>query len=618
MDNVVAAAGEWLVGLPGRWKVLIAVVFDAAVVPLALWLAFWLRLGDPVAPTGKWGVLFIAAPLIALPVFAYVGLYRVVVRHLGQQVLWMVAKGVAMAVLAWALVTLLLRVSELPRSVIFIYGLLVFVMVSVGRLVARRILKRTAGTRIAIYGAGSAGAQLATALQYSAAMSPLAFLDDAPELQGSHVAGLRVYRPEDFEAVRARYGVKEVLIAIPVSSRTERSRLVNKFEPYSVRVRVMPLMSELAQGKVSPADFQQVGVEDLLGRDPVPPQRALLEADVKGRSVLVTGAGGSIGSELCCQIAKLAPRRLVIMEQSESALYEIEQRLRGAAAAPSPVLGPVLGSVLDRGLVETVLRDHAVETLYHAAAYKHVPLVEDNVIEGVRNNTLGTRVIAAAALQAAVATFVLISTDKAVRPRSVMGASKRLAEMVLQGLSREGGGHTRFSIVRFGNVLDSSGSVVPLFRRQIKMRAPLTVTHPDATRYFMTVGEAVELVIQAGAMAQGGEIFVLDMGEPVKIGELARKMIHLSGLQEKDAARPYGDVEIRYTGLRPGEKLNEELLTDSNVLKTGHPKILQLQNAPPRWSELEPLLEKLSAAVAARRAGEVRRLLKETVSAPAG
>ena len=597
----------WLLGLPGRWKALIAAVSDALAVPFALWLAFWLRLGEPLAVAETWWPLFVVAPLVTLPIFAYLGLYRVVVVHLGQQVLWMVAKGVALSVLVWGLAVLLLRIPDLPRSVIFIYGMLVFLLAGASRLAARQILKRRVGTRIAIYGAGAAGAQLASALQHSAEVSPVVFLDDAPELQGSHVAGLRVHGPDDFEVVRRRYGVREVLIAIPLRSREERNRLIGKFEPYPVRVRVVPLVSELAQGKVSFADLHQVSVEDLLGRDPVPPRRQLLEADIKGRNVLVTGAGGSIGSELCCQVARLQPRCLVMLEQSEGALYDIDRRLHVAGAQCRTE--KVLGSVLDRRLVETVLRDYSVETLYHAAAYKHVPLVEDNVIEGVRNNTLGTRVVAEAALRTGVATFVLVSTDKAVRPSSVMGASKRLAEMVLQGLLSSGLGNTRFSIVRFGNVLDSSGSVVPLFRQQIERREQLTVTAPDATRYFMTVNEAVELVIQAGAMAKGGEIFVLDMGKPVRIGELARRMIHLSGLQEKDATHPDGDIEIRYTGLRPGEKMNEELLTDSEVLKTDHPKILLLRGTSLQWTALEPLLDRIEASVANRGTEELRALL---------
>ena len=610
--NAAAAAVEWLLELPGGWKAFLAVVFDLVVVPLSLWLAFWIRLGEPVAVAGKWWPLFVAAPVLALPFFAYLGLYRVVVRHVGLQVLWMVAKGVIVAVLAWVSVALLLRFPDLPRSVVFIYGLLVFILVGVGRLAASWLLRRTAGERIVIYGAGSSGVQLATALQHSAEVSPVAFLDDAPSLQGSHVAGLRVHPLEGFEKIRDRYGVKEVLIAIPARSHEERSRLVNKLEPYSVRVRLMPLVSELAQGKVDFSDFRQVDAEDLLGRDPVPPQRASLEADVKGRNVLVTGAGGSIGSELCRQVLDLGPRRLVVLEQSESALYEIERRLREHGGGDS--LTAVLGSVLDRNLIEAVLREGSIETLYHAAAYKHVPIVEGNVVEGVRNNALGTRVVAETAVKAGVATFVLISTDKAVRPTSVMGASKRLAEMILQGLASSGAGKTRFSVVRFGNVLDSSGSVVPLFRWQIAERKALTVTDPAATRYFMTVNEAVELVIQAGAMAKGGEIFVLDMGEPVNIGELARKMIHLSGLSVKSEDYPMGDVEIHYTGLRPGEKLNEELLTGSNVLETGHPKILWLQNAPPQWSALEALLDKIEQAADARRSGEVEALVREAAA----
>ena len=607
---MIVALSHWLLGLSAGRKMLIAIVFDTLAVSFSLWLAFWLRLGEPVAMSGKWLPLFAAAPLLAVPVFFYQRLYRVVVRHLGYQVLWMVAKGVVVAVLAWGLIALLLKIPDLPRSVIFIYALLVFMSVGVGRLAAHRILRRKAGTAIAIYGAGSAGAQLATALQYAMDVSPVAFLDDAPKLQGSHVAGLRVYHPKDFAVVRQRYNIQEILIAIKFQSHAERSRVVRKFDAYSVRVRVMPLVSELAQGKVSLSDFQQVTVEDLLGRDPVPPQRALLEADIKDCNVLVTGAGGSIGSELCCQITRLSPGRLVMLEQSESALYEIEQRLRDAGVE----IVPLLGSVLDPDLVEFVLRKYRIKTLYHAAAYKHVPIVEENAIEGVRNNVLGTRSVAELALQGGVATFVLISTDKAVRPSSVMGASKRLSEMILQALSLSGEGVTRFSIVRFGNVLGSSGSVVPLFRRQLKKRERLTVTDPEATRYFMTVNEAVGLVIQAGAMAKGGEIFVLDMGEPVKIGELARKMIHLSGLSEKDAANPHGDIEIHYTGLRRGEKLNEELLTDSNVLTTDHPKILWLQNTPRPWRRLEPVLDELSAAIARREDKQVRTLLERAVA----
>ena len=608
VDSVVAAATAWLTGLPGRGKVSIAASFDAIVVPLSLWLAFWLRLGEPVGLTGKWGVLFVISPLVALPLFAYIGLYRVVVRHLGYQVLWVVAKGVSLAVLAWGVTALLLRVTDLPRSVVFIYGLLAFMFVGVSRLVVHRFMKRVSGTRIAIYGAGNAGAQLATALQYSPDVSPVAFIDDASSLHGRYVAGLRVYPPEHFPAVMRRHGVQEVLVAIPFLSKSERSRLIRKLEPYAVRVRVLPPMSELAQGRFSLESFQQIDVEDLLGRDPVPPRSDLLRANVAGKNVLVTGAGGSIGSELCCQIARLSPRKLVILEQSESALYRIEHTLREGNEA-SFTLAPMLGSVIDRPLVDKVLSEHSIDTLYHAAAYKHVPIVEDNVVEGVRNNMQGTRMVAEAALAAGVATVVLISTDKAVNPSSVMGASKRLAEMIFQGLSRFQPHCTRFSAVRFGNVLDSSGSVVPLFRRQIKEGRHLTVTDPEATRYFMTVGEAVELVIQAGAMAAGGELFVLDMGEPVRIGELASNMIRLSGLQVKDAEHPEGDIEIRYTGLRPGEKLKEELLTDSRVLETEHAKIMQLQNQPPEWPELVALLDEIDRAILDRRADEVRRLV---------
>ncbi|KXK71585.1 membrane protein, partial [Pseudomonas monteilii] len=483
--------------------------------------------------------------------------------------------------------------------------------------------------KVAIYGAGAAGNQLVAALRMDRAMRPVAFIDDDASISDRVIAGLQVYRPEQLEQMINVTGAQEILLAIPSSTRTRRREILNFLEGFPLHVRSVPGIMDLASGRVKVDDIQEVDIADLLGRDIVPAQADLLQRCISERTVLVTGAGGSIGSELCRQILGQAPKYLLLFDHSEFNLYsilsELEQRVTRESLAVSLV--PILGSVRNQPQMLDIMKTWRVDTVYHAAAYKHVPMVEHNIAEGLMNNVIGTLHTAQAALQAGVANFVLISTDKAVRPTNVMGSTKRLAEMTLQALSREVApvlfgdssnvsqvNKTRFTMVRFGNVLGSSGSVIPLFHKQIKAGGPLTVTHPKITRYFMTIPEAAQLVIQAGSMGKGGDVFVLDMGEPVKIVELAEKMIHLSGFSVRSERNPMGDIAIQFTGLRPGEKLYEELLIGDNVIATRHPMIMSANEDFIVWDTLKELLRQLMAAVAADDFVRVRQLLRETVS----
>ena len=610
----MTAFAEKVLQLSSMHKRLIVGTYDFFAMGFSLWLAFSLRFGEAVSPAGPWGFFIVLGALVSPPLLFYSGLYRVVIQYLGHQALWLVIKGVSFAVFAWAVCILFMRVEGFPRSVIFIYWFIAFVTVAGGRLTARYLFRRSAGIPVAIYGAGDEGVQLATALQHGAAYHPVLFLDDRKELYGSQVMNLQVHSPEEFGDLQVRHGLEEILITVQFETREERNRVVNNFKYYPVRVKVLPLVSHLAQGRVSFSDFERISAEDLLGRDAVPPDERLMKSSIERKSVMVTGAGGSIGSELCRQIVNFRPSHLVLYEQSESALYKIEQMLRQASSGQDAKVNivPVLGSVLQRELLEKNLQAWKVRTIYHAAAYKHVPLVEINPVQGVLNNTFGTKAAAEAAMACKAETFVFISTDKAVHPRSMMGASKRLAEMILQALG-ERHSSTCFSIVRFGNVLDSSGSVVPLFRRQIEAGGPITLTHQNMMRYFMTVQEAVELVIQAGSMAQGGEVFVLDMGKPVRIDDLARTMVYLSGLRVKDEDNPDGDIEIRHTGIRPGEKLAEELVTGGDTQTTGHVKILRLQEDYLALEEIQKLLEELETAVQAGDTDQVFKLVNNAL-----
>lgn len=588
--------------LPRRHKQAISVVADFVLLLFAFWSALALRFESwhPELAPYRWQML--AAPLLAIPIFIRLGLYRAVIRFMEDRVVFVVAGGVTMSVLLLAAGVALTHTPGLSRGVLGIYWLLAIVYVGATRFLVRSYFLRAergqdSRVRIAIYGAGRAGTQLAYALRAGREYLPIVFFDDNPALQNSEVAGLRVFPPSDLASVLSTKSVDEVLLAIPSSSRARRTEIIDRLEGFHCKVKLIPGMADVVSGNVTVDAVREVEIEDLLGRESVVPDAALLGRCIAGKVVLVSGAGGSIGSELCRQVIRLQPSRLVLMELSEFALYSIEQELAGLCAHGKlrVELVPVLGSVIHQHRNEMVMKSFGVQTVYHAAAYKHVPLVEHNPIEGIRNNAVGTRRMAEAALAAGVETFVLISTDKAVRPTNVMGASKRLSELILQALARQGGA-TRFCMVRFGNVLGSSGSVVPLFRKQIAAGGPITLTHADITRYFMTIPEAAQLVIQAGSMGQGGEVYVLDMGKPVKILDLARRMVHLSGLEVHDDMHPDGDIAIEIVGLRPGEKLYEELLIGENVEGTSHPLIMRAYEHEVPWMVLVERLASLDDA----------------------
>ena len=637
-----------LVGLPRRQKRFLQVVVDVVLVWGALWLAFVVRLGfdDLNNPFVVHRWLFLSAPVIAIPLFVHFGMYRAVMRYFGNDALIAIIKAVSLSALLLALVVYLYSNHQtvVPRSIVFNYWWLSMVIIGGLRLAMRQYFQgdwftaaqhvpftsRNDGlTKVAIYGAGAAGNQLVAALRLGRVMRPVAFVDDDSGISDRIISGLQVYKPKRIQQMINETGAEELLLAIPSSTRARRREILGYLEGYPLHVRSVPGFMDLASGRVKVDDIQEVDIADLLGRDSVPAQPELLERCIKNRVVLVSGAGGSIGSELCRQILSLEPTSLLLFDHSEYNLYcilsELEQRVQSEAL--SVKLLPILGSVRHQDKLLDVMNTWSVDTVYHAAAYKHVPMVEHNIAEGILNNVIGTLNTAQAALQAGVENFVLISTDKAVRPTNVMGSTKRLAELVLQALSRELAptlfgdasnisrvNKTRFTMVRFGNVLGSSGSVIPLFHKQIQAGGPLTVTHPKITRYFMTIPEAAQLVIQAGSMGQGGDVFVLDMGEPVKIVELAEKMIHLSGLSIRSEKNPHGDILINFSGLRPGEKLYEELLIGDNVAATRHPMIMQASEEFLAWEVLKGKVQGLLSAVEEGDCVLIRQLLKDTVS----
>ena len=568
-----------------RWaKRFVVLVLDTALCVLTVWLAYYLRLGEFVALSGN--ALFAAMTSVglALPVFIVSGLYRAIFRYSGWPALLTVAKAIAVYGLVYASVFTAIGVKDVPRTLGMIQPILLLLFVGASRALARiglgdqyqSILKTASRPKVLIYGAGRTGRQLAAAMNNSPEMQVAGFLDDDDRLQGHVLNGLPIYNPADLATLVTTLKIGDVLIAMPSLSRKRRNEILSEIRGAHVLVRTLPSVTDLAQGKVSISDLRELDTDDLLGREPVMPNNFLLDMNVSSKVVMVTGAGGSIGSELCRQILAVGPSKLLLIEQSEFALYgihlELEQKLSGRPV----VLVPLLASVQDDERMREIMSTWHPDTVYHAAAYKHVPLVEHNPAQGIKNNVLGTLRTAQVAVEAGVSDFVLISTDKAVRPTNVMGASKRLAEMVLQAIASTNPG-TKFSMVRFGNVLGSSGSVVPKFRQQIRDGGPITLTHPDITRYFMTIPEASQLVIQAGAMAKGGDVFVLDMGQSVKIMDLARRMIELSGLKVKDEQNSDGDIAIEITGLRPGEKLYEELLIGDNPSPTSHPQIMKAQ-----------------------------------------
>ncbi|WBY02087.1 nucleoside-diphosphate sugar epimerase/dehydratase [Ramlibacter tataouinensis] len=609
---------QGLLGLPRPAKQTVAAATDAFLCIVAVWLGYGIRVDQWTGPEGVqwWAVLWTIG--LALPVFYASGVYRAVARFATGRTL---LRACVRFALAYMFVFVVIGIPEVvPRSL----GVLVPVLVCLGAWGVRKTTQlwllgasapRAANApRVLVYGAGSAGHQLTQALERSREMRVCAFVDDDPSLHGTTIGGLRVSPPRDLEQVMRKHGITDVLLAMPSTSAARRTEIVRDIHALRLplHVRTLPDLADIAQGRVQIDHVRELDLHDLLGRPPVAPIQELLTAKITGKVVLVTGAGGSIGSELCRQIARLQPKALVLVDVSEFALYSIHQELERLDECRDFTLVPNLGSVRDESQMRKILDAWRPDTIYHAAAYKHVPLVEHNPAEGIRNNTFGTLTMARLARECGVSDFVLISTDKAVRPTNVMGASKRLAEMVLQAFAQQGGA-TCFSMVRFGNVLGSSGSVVPLFRRQIRAGGPITLTHPEITRYFMTIPEAAQLVIQASAMATGGDVFLLDMGEPVRIADLARRMVELSGMTVRDASEPHGDIAIEVIGLRPGEKLFEELLIGDNPLATGHPRVMKGHEECLDWQELAEVLSAVDRSLDESRLDTVRNLLAGAV-----
>lgn len=610
-----------VLALPRAAKRFVALSVDLGLCVLTVWLAFYLRLGEFVAlfGTALWAVAVSVA--IALPIFVVSGLYRAIFRYSGWPALLAVARAVGIYGLLYASVFTAIGVAGVPRTVGIIQPMLLLLFVGASRALARvwlgdqylSILKHASRPKVLIYGAGTTGRQLAAAMANSHEMQVAGFLDDDDRLHGHLLNSQPIYNPGDLVSLSSSLNISDVLLAMPSLSRKRRNEILSRIRSAHVAVRTLPSVTDLAQGKVGVSDLRELDIDDLLGREPVVPNHILLAKNILGKVVLVTGAGGSIGSELCRQILAVAPAKLLLIEQSEFALYAIHQELEEKFVGHQAVLVPLLASVQDDDRMREILSTWHPDTVYHAAAYKHVPLVEHNPAAGIKNNVLGTLRTARAAIDNGVTSFVLISTDKAVRPTNIMGASKRLAEMALQALA-ENASSTKFSMVRFGNVLGSSGSVVPKFRQQIRDGGPITLTHPEITRYFMTIPEASQLVIQAGAMAQGGDVFVLDMGESVKIIDLASRMIELSGLTVKDAENPEGDIEIQITGLRPGEKLYEELLIGDNPKPTMHPRIMKAHEEFIPWAVFEGKLQELEMALNVNDVGLIRRMMQELVT----
>ena len=617
---------NWFLSLSRVTKRLLMICIDILLIIVVLLSSFSVRLGEWFWPQGDLVYLIFFAPLVAIPIFIKFGLYRAIVRYIGFKALWVIVQAISLFALIWGVIVLLSGIQGVPRSVIIINWMIGILLVGGSRIIGRWWFSNqnlhnsntNKQINVLVYGAGSAGVQLATALSYSQELRPVAFIDDDTALLNHQIMGLKVYPSNNLEKLIISMKIEEVLLAIPSASRERRNEIVSSLESHPVMVRTVPGVSELAQGNLKIDDLHAVRINDLLGRDLAPPNRDYLRLNTTNKVVMVTGAGGSIGSELCRQIIQLQPKRIVLFEQNEFSLYSINQELREFVDNSSSItITPILGSITDGDKVERVCKNFSVQTIYHAAAYKHVPMIELNIFSGIENNIFGTLSCAKAAIATNVEVFVLISTDKAVRPTNIMGATKRFSELILQAFAKNFENKhikTIFSMVRFGNVLDSSGSVIPLFKRQIKNGGPVTVTDPKIIRYFMTIPEAAQLVIQAGAMSKrGGDVFVLDMGKPVKILDLAKKMIRLSGLDIKDKDHPNGDIEIIFTGLRSGEKLYEELLIGDNVLTTEHQLILRSEEEMISWNDLEIILTKLQTSIQQRNYSNVRVLLMEAV-----
>lgn len=606
-----------LLALPRPSKRFLAALLDSLLCVLTVWLAYYLRLGVFVSLGGTAGLVAALSIVLALPAFQLAGLYGISLRRAGQEIIPLVALACGGYGLVFTLIISGFAFANVPRTVGIIQPLLLFIVASGSRVVVGRLLtfsfrnraRDAKSGKVLIYGAGSSGRQLAAAIAGGREFEIVGFLDDDRSLANTTIDGVRVFSPAVLEKLVADAGVTDVMLALPSATRSRRNQILASLHHLSLRVRTLPGLMDLAHGRVKASDLQDLTIEDLLFREPVSIEQTAVQGKIRGRTVLITGAGGSIGSELCRQIVAASPGRLLLLETSEFALYSIHRNL--TETTDLEVI-PLLGSVLDEKRLNALFQAWKPDIVFHAAAYKHVPLVEHNSLEGIRNNALGTLVLAEAANRAGVSDFVLISTDKAVRPTNIMGATKRLAELILQGLASTET-TTRFSMVRFGNVLGSSGSVVPLFRDQINRGGPITITHQNVTRYFMTIPEAAQLVIQASAMAKGGEVFVLDMGEPVRIYDLARNMIEMCGLTVKTAENPDGDIEISVIGMRPGEKLYEELLIGENPKTTAHPRIMTAREHMLPWGSLRIDLDRLATFIAQGDANAARDLLSELV-----
>jgi FlaA1/EpsC-like NDP-sugar epimerase len=614
--------------LPRAVKQLIVMMVDLGLCVFATWLAFYLRIGEFVVISSSpplWAVL--ASSALVIPIFVVFGLYRAIFRYSGLPALTSIAAASLVYGFFYMVLVTLIGIDGVPRTIGLIQPILLLLLATASRVLVhfwfatayQARIEKADLANVLVYGAGQAGRELAAAVTASHAMRVVGFLDDNPALQGAIINGIKVYQPDLLGELVATKRVQIVLLALPLVSRVRRNEILNEISKVKVQVRTLPSLIDLVQGKVSLSNIRDLDADDLLGRDAVPPDPALLCKKITGKTVLITGAGGSIGSELCRQVIKLNPNILILLDHSEYALYTIQQELDKLDRYDDVKVLSVLGSVVDRNRLQHVMSTWKPATIFHAAAYKHVPMVEENITEGIKNNVFGTLNVAKLALTNGVSDLILISTDKAVRPANVMGASKRLAEMVLQAMADlvhpdDPGSRTVFSIVRFGNVLGSSGSVVPKFRQQIRGGGPLTLTHRDVTRYFMTIPEAAQLVIQASAMAEsGGEVYILDMGEPVRIEELAVKMIEMSGLTVRDVEHPEGDIEIKVIGLRPGEKLYEELLIGTNPKPTRHPQIMKADEAYLGWKFLNPSLGKIETAIAQNNEGLAMDLIQDLV-----
>ena len=618
---------NWLLAWPRPFKRVVAITVDVLLCVLTVWLSMSLRLERALGLADLPLHILVVSVGLAIPLFIHFGLYRAIFRHAGFHAFVAIVRAVAVYALFFTTLYSVIKVPGVPRSVGVSQPMLLVMVVILSRAAVRywlgglyrEMLVGKGAAQVLIYGAGSAGRQLAAGLSASKEMHVVGYLDDDDRLHGQVLNGLRIYGVTDLPMLVSKKRVSLVLLAIPSAQRVRRNEILDVLSQYALSVRTLPPLYDLVDGRVKESDLKELDLEDLLGRDPVAPNPLMMAKTVAGKTVMVTGAGGSIGAELCRQILRIGPQKLLLVELNEYALYAIHQELERYVLeelSGDVDVVPLLGSVRDAVRMGEILSTWSPETVYHAAAYKHVPLVEHNPAEGIRNNVFGTQTVALQSALHGVSDFVLVSTDKAVRPTNVMGASKRLAEMVLQAcaenLTRKGG-KTRFSMVRFGNVLGSSGSVVPLFRQQIKQGGPITLTHADVTRYFMTIPEAAQLVIQAGAMASGGNVYVLDMGQPVKISDLARRMVVLSGYSVRDAQNPNGDIEIQVKGLRPGEKLYEELLIGDNPLPTKHPRIMTAQEEFLVWEDLQVKLQVLTEALDLNDVPRIRRLLKELV-----